>query len=599
MKIILTNDTPAGTYDLKDIEGSMTLTIDPPVPVSPPPPPPPPVTTPPSDPPPVQTPPATSTAPPSSGAQPNAAHTALATVMDGAGKTWTATAKVGDDATVDGVYLSLADSDGNPHPSLRMRAYADCCDVGAVNGRDGHDYSGTLTVTYDAAVVFGPQAVQFPRGCFNKTIRYGVQAAWHAVDRSLFPNYATGTPATWATQYDLSYNGLGVASLPGMGSGGARPDIAYVPEWDVPFIVAPSDDTFVIVRAAADGCGAWPLYALDDNTGLPFDVTQYPDVNLLPPYQQGGIKANPLAIYNNDPKAQAISGSKCKPELSHQTGYAFVAAAATGTAHDKFHAAVWANYALTAGNPDVRQRSGVMALAERATAWALRSLFLGSQVSCMPDYFAAQLEANRAIADALPKNPFGILGTYLRPTDAGLHTGIAGWQENYNRIVLSPVAAKLPQWQPFNKYLCSFIPIAMNAGYWQLSTIYVLRVLEADGGAYLADYPAMLRASLVDSLSNAHWSADDAAAVTAPGVTQDQVTAIIAKYKPTAKAGDFFNAAAAPDTYSAEMRAAIAGSVDAGIEGAADAWALVQTVPTKPDFSKGWGFNIVPRTGEA
>jgi len=563
-----------------------------PTPVSPPPPPPPVTTSPP-----VTTPPATSTPPPSQGAQPSATHVAAAIVTDAAGKTWTATAKVCDDATIDGVYLSLADADGNLHPGLRMRAYADCCDVGAVNGRDAFDYAGTLTVTYDGAVVFGPEAVQFPHDVFNKTIRYGKQAAWHPVDKTLFPNWAAGTPNVWdISQYDLSYNGLGVASLFGMGSGGARPDIAYVPEWDVPFVVAPSGDTFVVVRAAADHCGAWPLYCLDDNTGLPFDVTQYPDVNLLPPYQQGGITANPLAIYNNDPKAQAISGSKCKPELSHQTGYAFVAAAATGTAHDKFHAAVWANYALTAGNPDVRQRSGVMTLAERATAWALRSLFLGSQVSCMPEYFAAQLEINRAIADALPKNPCGILGTYMRPTDAGLHTGIAVWQENYDRIVLDPIAHKLPQWMPFNQYLASFIPIAMNAGYWQLSTIYVLSVLEAEGGAYLADYPAMLRASLVDSLSNAHWSAEDAAAATAPGVTQDQVTAIIAKYNPNAKAGDFLNAyVAQPDNYSAEMRAACACAVNAGVDGAAAAWAICESVPTKPDFNKGWGFNIVPR----
>jgi len=36
--------------------------------------------------------------------------------------------------------------------------------------------------------------------------------------------------------------------------------------------------------------------------------------------------------------------------------------------------------------------------------------------------------------------------------------------------------------------------------------------------------------------------------------------------------------------------------VDAGVPNAAAAWANWQAVPTKPDFSQNWGWNIVPRS---
>ncbi len=518
-------------------------------------------------------------------------NTVVVTVIDSSNVTWKATATVGTDWTVAGQYLPLVNSSGSPHPGLRAKFYSDCVDVGAVPGANENDYSGTLTVTYNGTNVFGPQAVQFYRFCFNKTLRYGPQATWNPVDMTLFPNWAKGTFPLWnISSYDLSYNGMGVATYKAMGSTGSRGDIAYVPEWDVAFCVNPSDASFAIVRAAADNAGAWPIYALNDATGLPYDITAFPNTSFLPPAEEQ-YTGNPIAPYQGNLKTWKTSGSPLGADEAHETGYCFVAAAATNSARDKDHAAVWANYVLTAYNPTYRQADGIWQhYQERGSGWALRSIFLGAYVSSMQSYFANQL--NIMLQKVPPLNSFGFLADYLRPGFNGPNSAIAFWEENYVRVVENVIAKKVPAWQAHNAYLAQAVVIALTGNTYPLSTIYVHTVKDSSGN-FLPNWQTMLCDSL-QSTECGSWTLADAQAATAPGVTLQEVYNLMVAHGFTGKLGDLAQYDTAPDDYPALMRASVAAAVDAGVPGAAAAWALMLSLPTQPVWGNEWAFNIVP-----
>ena len=533
------------------------------------------------------TPPAPPPPPPPTG------NTVTVTVVDAAGVVWTANATVGTDWTIASPWIPLQDPNGNAHPGIGAFIYSDCCDVGVFSGAADNDYAGTLSVAYNGTAVFGPQAVQFYRGCLNQTLRYGPQAPWNPVDPTLFPNWAKGTFPLWdMTKYDLSYNGMGVATYKGMGGTGSRGDIAYVPEWDVGFCVNPSDASFACVRTAADHAGAWPIYFGDPTTGLPYDITNYPNTTLLPPAAEI-FPGNPIVPYQGNLKTWKTSGSPLSPDEAHETGYCFVAAAATGTARDQFHAAVWANYALTALNPTYRQADGIWQhYQERGSGWALRSIFLAAYVSSMPGYFSNQLSV--MLAKVPPSNPFGFLADYCRSGFNGPNSGIAYWEENYDRIVVNVIAKKLPAWQPFNVYLAQAVVTALTGNTYPLSTLYVHTVKDSAGN-FLPDWPTILLDSL-QSTECGSWPLADAQAATAPGATLQTIYNLMVAHGFTGQLGDLAQYDKAPDDYPALMRAAVASAVDAGVPGASAAWTLMQSLPTQPVWGNEWGFNVIPRS---
>jgi hypothetical protein len=558
------------------------------------PPPPPPNPNPPQVPPPVP-----STA---------GAHSVNVSVLDGTGTVWSVVAGVGDDWTVMGPYCALRDASGNVHPGLRARIHSDGCLVGTMAGSATTDYAGELTVTYDGATVF-TGAVQFPRGCANKVIRYGKQAPWHGVDPSLFPNWALPTSPLKLPdliKYDLSYNGLGVASTTGMADPGARWDICFVPGWTVPFCLQPSDASFAVVRASADSAGGWAVYWIDDNTGLPFDITAYPNTSMIG-YGKQKYVGNPIAQYGDKP-SDKITDTPYKWSQAHQTGYCFVAAAATDSALDKWQAACHANAALIAFNPIYRRETGIWRhYQQRGSAWALRSLFLASYVSCMPDYFAAQLSTMCGLAPF--DNPLGYCADYFRPGALDVKgsggTGVAMFEENYLRTVVNVIANKIPAWAPFRAHLAQATVMMGSSVQFPVSTIYVTTVRDAEKN-WLTSWTDVMRATLTGPVGvPAHgmeppndkgaWSQSDIDAFTAADVTQDQVYALVAANVPGYVAGNLMQYAAMPDGYPALHGAACAAAMDAGAANAAAAWAIWQAVPTKPDYSQNWGWNIIPK----
>lgn len=575
-KIILTDDQ--GNAQDVALPANISVTVTPPAPVSPPPPPP-----------------------------SNTTHTVIAQVTDAAGYTWNASAEVGNDPTAPMQFVKLTDAAGNVHPGLRAFFFVDGCKVGATNPANGNDFGGTLTVSYDGQPVFGPQAVQFPRGCVNATIRYGVQAAWKAPDPTLFPNWAIPAkplPLWPLAKYDLTYNGMGVATMPGMSSAGARPDIGYVPEWDALFAVAPSDDTFAPVRAAADHCGGWAIYFADDATGQPIDITAYPMTCLLS-WHRAQYKGNPIVAYTGTvaaTKPNAISNTAFMFSATHETGYGFMAAAATGSAHDAWVSAFWANAQLIAIQPiALTPTRGIWGGAdERMVAWTLRSLFLGAHLSSVPAYFAAQLAAQLPLAPMT--NPLGFVACYLHAGATGPKSTLPPWQEYYIKTSLNTIALKQDEWKPVAACYFQGTANMMQGNLYPLATMYEYCVTDASGTPFTTA-AEVLEASLNDPQGDVPaktpFTAAQIAELLSPDVTLQQVHDIWLSGYPhwNGKVGDFVQPfdVSAPYNYPAWLRASVAAAVDLGIEGATQAWATIQAVPTPVNYTAGWKLNIVPR----
>lgn len=533
--------------------------------------------TPTSDAPPSQPAP-TALAPPSGTTHSVVARTTIDNVQ------WTATAVVGEDPTeLCQYYFRFVDKDGNPHPSLRLLAFADCCEAGAVNGRSGMGYIGSLTIEYDGEVVWDGSQVLFYCGTLNKAIRYGkFQPTWKPAPAGLFPNYAKpASPLQISLQkYDWSYNGAGYCSVLAQQTTGMRGEIAPVPPPDIPFLLDPSDATYAWMRQVADNDGAWAIARLDDDTGLPFDVRTYPSTSLM---GSPSFSGNPIAPKIND---GVVPVCPTTWDVAHHTGYGFAAAAATGSVRDRLHAAILGNAALTALNPGYRQQCGVWAhYQERGSAWALRSIFYAARTGLMQDYFAEQLDIQRQQGERQVTNLQGMQGTYINRTFPDGSTGTAQWEENFTRTVLAIIARNVPTWETLRARMAKGISLFMTSPQFQLATGYTLAWRNADGSdkTTLAD---MLQSSLYS------WDAADIATAISPSATTAEISALITKYQAgwAGKTGDFMQYVTAVDGYPAIVRAATASNFSAG----SPEWKTCDGVPTKPAFSDAaWQWNIV------
>ncbi len=566
-------------------------------------------------------------------------HTVIATVTDGAGRHWTAQAKVGDDPTVAALYVKFTNAEGKEHPGLTAWFYADCAEVGVTRVDCAYDYVNChLKVTYDgtdmphAASSYPDGHVDFWRSCRSAPIRYGKQVGWDAskIDKTLLPSYAYGeTQVPWvggSLSGDLTFNGLGIATTWGMGSGGERPDIGYMSQWNVGFILNPSDATWAIVRAADDHCGNWSsMYFSDPDTGSILDRTTvpahtcfvaqsqvhgWPD-NALVPYggSYDGDKLIPPPLTGGTTGyAKTVSACKNMPSNDHQTSYALLSAMITRTARDRDHASFWCNYHLFFGNPLTTVSKGVTSWAPRGFAWGIRNIFLGAYVSAHTAYFEAELNHELAICNAtvLNNNKYGIWDRYItyrgtRGTAAEGWRGTATWQQYYIMMSLDAIAFKRPEWAPLAKYLAKQAMLYFTKHYALCGPVSQSFIRDPKGN--LPDtWEEILRISLISYFLMTDEEAD--ALINANSV-KDAYDIVVAYYARVGKpwAGKYENGIAdlmvsptSIDGHPVDFTAAVVVAYNLGIEGSADALQYVQNLPTKPDFTKNQKYHFMPRS---
>lgn len=544
-------------------------------------------------------------------------------------RVWRAQAHVGDDPRTPAKVVRFTDADGNPHRGLEAWFYADCVEAGATRLDNAYDYINckSVAVTYDGKNVPVPRSSKpdgtfdFWRGCRSPAIRYGKQVGWskERIDWSLLPSYALNPQVPWDdSKMDYSFNGHGNCTTRTMGQGGSRPDIGYMPTWNMAFLCDPSDATWAVVRRTEDHIGGWgTVYFSDPDTGGIVDIHKYPGTTTLPQAQVHSYKNNALVPYagsydgdtlipvKDGPYSWSTTKSPLIPDSDHLTGYALLAAMVTGTARDRDHASFWGNYPLICVGPQYTASGGVASGAQRRFAWCLRNLFMASYVSSDRKYFADETARNLPIAMANAKSPFGIYdvsATYPRNAkDAGGYRGMATWQQFYLMTTLDAVSYKNKEWAPFAQFLAKFIVTWYKYPFSLVQTVYFLMVFKPDGSR-MTDFVEMTRMSLTQNL----FSDKDANAVVTATTVKEAFTAVRRHFtqpdgtikwdgKYANGVADYLGVVHADDAYPAMAGAATVCAANTGIAGTAEALAYWRALPTKPNFSHDGKLNFKPR----
>lgn len=585
----------------------------------------------------LQTPPAPPIPPPP--APPpvtDGAHLVVVTVMDGAKRTWFAQARVGDDPQVAAKYVKLVNAGGVEHAGLTAWFYADCVEVGVTRIDCPYDYLNCrLSVTYDGVdMPHAPSSktdgtVDFWLGCRMPPVRYGTQVGWDAskIDRSLFPSYAWGEsqkPYVDGALADYTFNGLGTATTFGMGAGGERADIGYMPQWNVGFLLNPSDKTWAIVRRADDHCGKWrAVYFSEPDTGSILDRTKVPPLtcfvaqaqvhtyatNALVPYL-GSMDGDTLILPERTAAGHAKVTSACPnvPNGAHLTAYALLSAMITGTARDRDHASFWCNFPLFEMNPLKTVRSGLTAWVPRQFAWGIRNIFLGAYVSAHTAYFETELNHELQITNQriLGNNEYGIWDVYVtypgvKGTAAEGWMGTATWQQFYISMTLDAIAHKRPEWVPLAKYLAGLPMMFFTKPYALLGACSQV-FIKAPAGQSVGDWDAILARSI-----SSYYRYTDAEAQAMVNVTstQDAYNIARAMYARTGVKwiGKYENGVSdlqgnplSVDAHTVDFTAAVVAAYNVGAAGSDKALRYVENLPTKPNFNTNQKYHLVPRS---
>ena len=564
------------------------------------------------------------------------AHLVVVTVMDGANRAWVAQARVGDDPTVAAKYVKLANASGVEHPGLTAWFYADCVEVGVTRIDCPYDYLNCrLSVTYDGVdMPHAPSSkpdgtVDFWLGCRMPPVRYGKQVGWDAskIDRSLFPSYAWGEaqrPFVDSSVADYTFNGLGTATSPHMGSGGERADIGYMPQWNMPFLLNPSDETWAVVRRADDHCGKWcAVYFSDPDTGSILDRTKVPKQTcFVPQAQVYGWKDNALVPYGGSydgdtlipPKLsagghpKAVSACPNIPNGAHLTAYALLSAMITATARDRDHASFWCNFPLFEMSPLITLSDGLTSWLTRQFAWGIRNIFLGAYVSSHTQYFENELKHELEIVNRkfLNGNKYGIMDKYpevriRRGSTVAGWFGIQTWMQYYVSMVMDAIAYKRLEWRPFAKYIATLPMLFFNKPHATLGPVSTLFVKDPTGR--MPDtWDEILSTGIVY-----YYGYTDAEAQAMMNVTsaRDAYNIARAMYARTGKAwtGKYENGVCdlhgnprSVDGHTVDFTAAVVAAYNVGAAGSEEALRYIENLPTKPNFNMNQKYHLVPRS---
>jgi len=565
------------------------------------------------------------------------AHLVVVTVMDGAKRAWFAQAHVGDDPMAAAKYLKLTNASGVEHPGLTAWFYADCVEVGVTRIDCPYDYLNChLNVTYDGAdMLHAPSSkpdgtVDFWRGCRMPPIRYGKQVGWATskIDRSLFPSYPWHeSQEPWAPEAtrDYTFNGLGCATTWGMGSGGERADIGYMPQWNMAFLLNSSDETWAAVRRADDHCGKWrSVYFSDPDTGSILDRTKVPDHTcFLPQSQVHAYQNNALVPYGGSYDgdklipaeltggttgwAKVVSACPNVPNGAHLTAYALLSAMITGAARDRDHASFWCNFTLFEMNPLTTVSEGLTAWVPRQFAWGIRNIFLGAYVSSHTQYFEDELNHELEIVNRkfLNGNKYGIMDKYVtyrgtKGTAAEGWVGTATWQQYYVSMTMDAIAYKRPEWRPFAKYIAGLPMLFFTRPYATLGP--VSQVFIHDPNRQMPDsWDEILYRSIISYYG---YNESEARAMINVGSAQEAYKIASAMYARTGVnwIGKYENGVCdlhgnplSVDAHTVDFTAAVVAAYNVGAGGSDEALWYIENLPTKPNFNTNQKYHLVPR----
>ena len=492
------------------------------------------------------------------------------------------------------VQAPLSDAAGKPHPHLsvrfEIRAYA-----GMKSVRTGITIENCWAYepkpsgfTYDVRIASG--ASSFAKTAlphthharWRKVLWWGETPALDAaLDRDYLissgavPGYDRGIiPAASAlsglkTGFDPMSEGDLSAYMP---ETGAHDDIGPLPRFAALYLLSMDARARDNVLANGMAGGSFQIHYRDKAKDLPVSLDDYPYMTLL---GNPGDAQNPATGKSEAFPDVADGLEKHVPDDAHQPSIAYLPYLVSGDAFFLEELHFWADWNMVIANPYYRDfAKGLLKWSQiRGQAWSLRTL--GHAAYITPDshplkaYFTEKagnnLEFYLAYAKGPSASPLGWLGTG-GSAFAYEPYGIAPWQDDFFTASLGdlirmgiPGAKELMAWK--GRYVVGRM---IDTGYcWLHASAYSQQIGPADKSRVYASYGEIYRANFPSA--------------SCTGTAMDGYPE-------------------SPTGYGANMQPALAAAVDAGIPGAAAAWAKYQTRNPKQAYADAPQFAVVPDT---
>ncbi len=502
---------------------------------------------------------------------------------------------------------------GQPHPHLEalfaVRAYAGTpierarVDVAIENGKTFA--TGVGTFTYDASIDVGGSNVftqaalaHHQHSRWRKVFWWGDEPGVTAAHESSYlratnavPNYdpsivisasvLNSALSQWqGAQTGPLQNGLVYEYMP---EGGGRPDIGPLPRWDARHIISQDPRARPAVLGSGDLSGSWPIHYRDENTGYVPSIDTYPQIwtdNLPGSFGEG----NTAAGYT--------------PDWSHQPSLGYYPYLITGDYHYLEELQFWANWNLISRSPEDWNRDGTLGLLDgdqvRALGWNLRTLLHAAWIT--PDghpskaYFESKLDSNlnHLINRYITENraPLGYVPSLSEANK------VSAWMDDFvthaigwaHHLGYAEATNLMRNWK--GQFVVDRLGDGgPEAGCWAISAPY--RTVVSENESFFTSAREIYEATVRD-----RWDATTAANILAAGCgTPEQFQAF--GYRTNEIFGEYPDD---PESYVANMQAAIAVAVDARVADAPAAWARFAQNSNELDYVSNPQFAIVPLT---
>jgi len=410
-------------------------------------------------------------------------------------------------------------------------------------------------------------------------------------DRSIFPNYGTGSEAaSYVAQYAEGDNSiLGIATLPkAIGNPGEHDYLGLLNGWDACYLVNPSADAAAVVLGMSDAANPWPFHARDTKTNKMLLASDWPKASMLPACYG---KDNPFVAYT----------TACPYDLGQATGHApswhVLAAAMYGSKTIKAALSQWTNYvACLWANPSYRLPNGPCSIqhveSARGIAWTQRQMAQAAKLSDAPDLFDGWIKASLAELTTYLQSQSGrmpMIDTCVNYPTNSIATGyaFAPWQLHFQmqdlgyQIQLGYTEAQVP----FD-ILATMVLDSLLSSQHEFASLYEVSYYDANR-VPARDWAACLTltAATNPKVAAALACAENSLALRTAMAEPDAMTP-----------GDFDGHPASPVGYGSMLRACAAMIRDYATDQAraAAAWAVVAQ-HDRADYSQQPKYNIVPR----
>jgi hypothetical protein len=382
--------------------------------------------------------------------------------------------------------------------------------------------------------------------------------------------------------------GRGLFAYDYMAAPGGRADIGLIPGWDLVYLLTSNNSIKAAVFGTSELAGSQSVHYRDKQTGYPVTLDSYPYM-----FRDSG---NNILIRDTRTTANGVCGGSCgtpyTPDSDHQPAVAYVPYLLSGDYYFLEELQFWANWNMLKIYPTYRGNGQgiVNSIEVRGHAWSLRSLAQAAYAT--PDshplksYLVTRMRNNinwytSQYPDNANANRLGIvINGYA--IEYNNYRGASPWMDDFFTSAIHHVhslgfteAKRLLDWK-------AAFPVARMIDptfCWIYAPNYYFNVRDTETSPLYQTLGEVYRATASAQVVN--LTCGSAQMATALGL----------------RVGETLGSDTDPESYAANLQAALAAAVDAGLPGASDAWTKfrARSVPFDYRSIPTYNFAIVPR----